>query len=113
MARLMDRPLARRAALTSVAALAASGVLAGQALAPPTGVVIQRIVVTGNERIERSTIVSYLPIQVGGVADAASIDLALKTLFRTDLFADVDITVQGNDLVVRVAENPIINQVVF
>ena len=145
MARLMDRPLARRAALTSVAALAASGVLAGQAMAqapeaapavppateaapapapaapeaaapapaPPTGVVIGRILVTGNERIERSTIVSYLPIQVGGIADAASIDLALKTLFRTDLFADVDITVQGTDLVVRVAENPIINQVVF
>ena len=139
MARLMDRPLARRAALSSVAALAASGVLAGPAFAQtpdpaapppvadpaaaapaapapapePQAVVIGRIVVTGNERIERSTIISYLPIRPGEIADPAKIDLALKTLFRTDLFADVDITVQGNDLVVRVAENPIINQVVF
>jgi outer membrane protein insertion porin family len=143
MAPLMVRPFVRRAALTSVAALAASGVLAGPTLAqivqptlpppvidagspitsapqsapiaeaPAAAVPIERIVVSGNERIERSTIISYLPIKPGEIADAAKIDLALKTLFRTDLFSDVDITQQGADLVVRVAENPIINQVVF
>jgi outer membrane protein insertion porin family len=74
---------------------------------------IQRIVVQGNERIEQGTIRSYLPIQTGDVVDAARIDLALKTLYRTDLFADVQIAVQGGDLVVQVVENPIINQVVF
>ena len=40
-------------------------------------------------------------------------DDALKTLFKTDLFADVQIQLQGTDLIVRVSENPIINQVVF
>jgi outer membrane protein insertion porin family len=75
--------------------------------------VVQRIVVTGNERIESSTIASYIPVQPGETVDAARIDLALKTLFRTELFADVKIDLVGGDLNVRVVENPIINKVVF
>ena len=78
----------------------------------PTGQVRQ-IVVRGNERIEQGTILSYLPIQVGDTVDPARIDLALKTLFKTDLFSDVQIELQGTTLVVSVVENPIINQVLF
>ncbi len=87
---------------------------AAPAVAPPpqTGVV-QRVVIEGAERIERGTILSYLPITAGDTVDPAKIDLALKTLFRTDLFADVRIDLVGSDLMVRVVENPIINQVVF
>jgi outer membrane protein insertion porin family len=75
--------------------------------------VVQRIIVRGNERIEQSTVLSYLPIQPGEVLDPAKADLALKTLFRTDLFADVKIDLQGSDMIVTVVENPIINKVVF
>ena len=81
--------------------------------APVQSFVVGRIVVQGSERIEQSTVLSYLPIAVGETVDAARIDDALKTLLRTDLFADVQIQQQGNDLIVRVVENPIINQVVF
>ncbi|MEI9892041.1 MAG: outer membrane protein assembly factor BamA [Caulobacteraceae bacterium] len=75
--------------------------------------VVQRIVVQGNERIEESTILSYLTVQPGQTVTEAIIDNAEKTLFNTGLFADVGITLQGTDMVVRVTENPIINQVVF
>jgi outer membrane protein insertion porin family len=75
--------------------------------------VVGRIVVEGAERIEPATIISYLPIAVGDTVDAARIDLSLKTLFRTDLFSDAQIELQGDTLLVRVVENPIINQVVF
>ncbi len=75
--------------------------------------VVSQIVVQGNERIEQGTVLSYLPIQPGDVVDSARIDLALKTLFRTDLFADVRIEMQAGSLIVTVVENPIINQVVF
>ena len=101
------------------AAAPAQGAPAAPAPAPappaverPVGVV-GRIVVQGNERIEATTVTSYLPIQVGDTVDNAKIDLAVKTLARTDLFADVNIELQGSDLIVRVSENPIINQVVF
>jgi outer membrane protein insertion porin family len=87
---------------------------APQPTAPPdqTGVV-QRIIVRGNERIEQSTVLSYLPIQIGQTVDPAQIDTALKALFRTDLFADVRIDFTNGDLVVNVVENPIINRVIF
>jgi outer membrane protein insertion porin family len=80
----------------------------------PAGTVVRRIVVQGNERIEESTILSYLTIAPGQTLSPAIQDAALKTLLNTGLFADGDITLQPNgDLVVRVTENPIINQVVF
>jgi outer membrane protein insertion porin family len=94
---------------TSAAPAASAPVVTAPAPAP----VVQRIIVQGNERIEPSTILSYLPIQVGDTVDAAKIDMAVKTLFRTDLFADVSMEMQGSDLVVKVSENPIINEVVF
>ncbi|WP_414695308.1 outer membrane protein assembly factor BamA [Phenylobacterium sp.] len=79
----------------------------------PTGV-IQRFVVRGNERIEPSTVISYLPLQVGDTVDPAKEDLALKALARTELFSDESIELNPNgDLVVTVVENPIINRVIF
>lgn len=76
-------------------------------------VTVSRIEIQGVERIERSTIMAYLPIIVGDTVDAARLDLAIRTLFQTDLFSDVRIDVEGDALIVRVVENPIINQVVF
>ena len=75
--------------------------------------VIRRVLVQGNERVESSTVISYMLVQPGDSFDPERIDLSLKTLFATGLFADVQIQQQGADLVVRVVENPIINRVVF
>jgi outer membrane protein insertion porin family len=112
----MQRNRARRAALASGLAL----LMGSSALVAPTVAaaqqqsgVVQRIIVRGNERIEQSTVLSYLPVQPGETLDAAKADLALKALFRTDLFADVKVDLQGGDLVITVVENPIINKVVF
>jgi outer membrane protein insertion porin family len=114
----MTKSRARYAALFSGVALsvtvAAAGVLAPTAaFAQQQSGVVGRIVVQGNERIEQDTVLSYLPVQVGDTVDPAKLDLALKTLTRTDLFSDVRIQLQGDTLVVQVVENPIINQVIF
>ncbi len=74
---------------------------------------MNKIVIQGNVRIEQDTILSYLPIQPGDTIGPEQIDLAVKTLFKTDLFADVGVQLVDGELIVRVAENPIINQVVF
>src|SRR5579872_5009169 len=103
------------AAAPAQASAQAAPAQAAPAQAAPTAQtgVVQRIVVQGAERIEESTILSYLPIQPGDQVTPQKIDDALKTLFRTELFSDVQIQLQGTDLIVRVSENPIINQVVF
>lgn len=98
------------ALLLGTTALIAPGVAAAQ---QTQGGVIQRILVQGNERIEPSTVISYLPVAPGEPVDSAKIDLALKALFRTDLFSDVKIDFQNGDLIVTVVENPIINRVIF
>ena len=109
-------------ALAQVAA--ASGPPAAPSVAPPASSaapaprgeqsgVIGRVQVKGNQRIDPQTILSYLPIGVGDRVDSARIDEALKALFRTDLFSDLKIDLQGSDLIVQVVENPIINQVLF
>ncbi len=86
---------------------------AAQTAQSETGVV-NRILVQGNQRIDQTTVLSYLPIQPGDTIDPVILDVAIRTLTRTQLFADVQIGLQPNgDLVVRIVENPIINQVVF
>jgi outer membrane protein insertion porin family len=98
---------------TGLSTTALAQAIAAPAAAAPQTAIIQRIIIKGNERIEQGTVLSYLPIQPGDLVGPSQIDLALKTLFRTELFADVKLDIQSTDLVVTVVENPIINQVVF
>lgn len=84
-----------------------------QAPAEQSGVAIRRILVEGNQRIEPATITSYLLVRPGDTFDPERIDMSLKTLFATGLFADVQIEQRGSDLVVAVIENPVINRVIF
>lgn len=74
---------------------------------------IERIAVVGNERIEASTVASYLTVRAGDLFTPESIDASLKTLFATGLFSNVVMERSGNTLIVRVTENPIINRIVF
>jgi outer membrane protein insertion porin family len=85
---------------------------AGPVLAQ-AGDTIRRIVVEGNQRIEPSTVESYLTVRPGDRFDPAKLDESLKNLFGTGLFDDVALDRQGDTLVVRVRENPIINRIAF
>jgi outer membrane protein insertion porin family len=98
------------AAVSTAAPAAADGPIQTR---PNQTVTIRRIVVQGNERIESGTVISYMPIAPGDTVDSARLDLGIKTLQRTDLFSDVRMEVDGQDLIVKVVENPIINQVIF
>ena len=90
-----------------------SAVVAPERAHAQTSPVIQGIQVEGAKRIEISTIESYLLVRRGDPFDAARIDRSLKSLFATGLFADVSMSRQGDDLVVSVVENPVINRIAF
>src|SRR5215207_5615032 len=85
----------------------------GQSANSQTAEVIRRIVVEGNQRIEPSTVESYLAIRPGERYDPQKIDQSIKSLFATGLFDDVAIQPQGDALIVTVVENPIINRIAF
>ncbi len=86
---------------------------AGPATAQQQGPVVRDIVVEGTQRVEPSTVRSYLLIQTGDRYDPGRVDRSLKSLYATGLFADVSIRQVGDRLVVQVTENPIINRVAF
>ncbi len=83
------------------------------ALAQPVGPVIREVRVEGNQRIESETIFSYMAIRPGDVYDRARLDRSLKALYGTGLFADVTLVQQGDVIIVRAVENPIINRIAF
>ena len=93
-----------------VAAAAVVGTLPAAAQQAPR---ISKIVVQGTQRIEVTTVKSYMAIAEGDPYDADRVDRSLKALFNTGLFADVTIRQEGDTLVVRVVENPIINRLAF
>lgn len=75
--------------------------------------VVQRIDVRGAQRVGAEAVRSNLSIQPGRTFSNADIDESVKRLYATGFFSDVQISVSGGTLVVTVAENQLINQVVF
>ncbi|CAO3420554.1 Outer membrane protein assembly factor YaeT [Azospirillum doebereinerae] len=90
--------------------LTAPGTLVAQVF---TGGTVRDIRVEGIQRIEASTVRSYMTIQPGDPFDPDRIDSSLKALFATGLFADVSLRREGDVLVAVVVENPIINRIAF
>jgi outer membrane protein insertion porin family len=79
---------------------------------------IRHIIIKGNQRVEDSTILTYLNLREGEAFSRYDIDTALKNLYGTGFFADASITpaqAQGGgvDLTVKVDENPIVNRLAF
>lgn len=77
------------------------------------GPVVSRINVEGNQRIEESTVLSYMVIREGVPYSQQQVDQSLKTLYATGLFADVQIQQSNGTVTVKVVENPIINRIAF
>jgi outer membrane protein insertion porin family len=107
--------------LVLVCALLASPIVVfGAQQVPPgtrsaqlSGGTIADIKVVGNQRLEAGTILSYMLVRPGDPFNPDQLDRSLKTLYATGLFADVNLGREGNTLVVRVKENPIVNRVAF
>ncbi|MGP1275305.1 MAG: outer membrane protein assembly factor BamA [Caulobacterales bacterium] len=74
---------------------------------------ILQVLVEGNQRVEADTILSYMLVRPGDVADPRLINLSMQTLFATNLFADVRVARDGATLIIYVRENPVINRVVL
>lgn len=86
---------------------------AAQAQSILSGGIIEEIRIEGAQRVDATTVRSYMRVNPGEPFDPVKIDSSLKSLFATGLFADVTLRRDGNALIVVVTENPIINQIGF
>ena len=75
--------------------------------------VIRDIRIEGIQRVEAGTVFGYLPVKVGETMTEERAAEAIRALFATGLFTDVRVEVEGNVLVVTVAERPAIAQIDF
>lgn len=79
----------------------------------PAAQTIRAITVEGQQRLEPETILSYTKLRVGTAYTRETLDAALRDLYETELFADVQIRDDGGTLTVAVKENPVINRIVL
>ncbi len=79
----------------------------------PSNNTIRTINVVGAERLEPTTILSYIRLRAGQEYTAAAADEAIKDLGATELFANSSIRNEGGNVVITVVENPVINRIVL
>ena len=75
--------------------------------------VVKDIRVEGLQRVEPGTVFSYLSVQVGDTFTEEKGAEAIKALYSTGFFRDVQIQAQGNILIVIVDERPTISRIEF
>ncbi len=75
--------------------------------------VIKDIRIEGLQRVEPGTVFSYLPVQVGDAFTEDKSAEAIKALYSTGFFRDVQIQAQGSVLIVIVEERPTISRIEF
>jgi outer membrane protein insertion porin family len=99
--RIADRYRLR--GLVAGALLAGAMPAAAQAQAPFT---VGDIRVEGLQRISEGTVYNYLPVNIGDRLDQRRIQEAIRALFGTGFFSDIELRRDGETLVVVVRERP-------
>jgi len=72
------------------------------------GFLVGDIRVEGLQRIAEGTVFNYLPVNIGDTLDTRRIAEAVKSLYQTGFFRDVELRRDGTVLVVAVVERPTI-----
>ena len=75
--------------------------------------VVKDIRIEGLQRVEPGTVFSYLPVQVGDTFTEEKGAEAIKALYSTGFFRDVQIQAQGDVLIVIIEERPTISRIEF
>ncbi len=74
---------------------------------------VAEINVEGSQRVDPTTVISYMKLKVGDRYEREKLDESIKSLFSTGYFRDVKFRREGNILVVQVKENPVVNRIAF
>ena len=70
--------------------------------------VVSDIRVDGLTRIAQGTVLSYLPVEKGDTLSDDKAQAAIRALYQTKFFSDVELDRQGSILVIKVVERPAI-----
>ena len=74
---------------------------------------ISEIIIKGNLRVDNETILAFISISEGSEYTSQNINLALKELYKTGFFENVEVSEDNNVITILVEENPILNLIGF
>ncbi len=75
--------------------------------------IVSEIRLEGLEKISDGTLLNYLPVSQGDPLDNEQVVFAIRELYKTGFFTDVQLFRDGDVLVVRVKERPSITEITF
>ena len=67
--------------------------------------------VTGNKRLSVETILMFSGLETGIDLNNNDLNIAIKKLYETDYFKNIEIIIVGNELEIKILENPIIQTI--
>ena len=76
-------------------------------------ITLENIIITGNQRISDTTIVSFLPIKIKDQITDKKINLIIKDLYESNFFKNVTVKTENNIIFIDVIENPIIQRITY
>lgn len=74
---------------------------------------VSEIIINGLERIDRGTVLSYLPIESGSEFDTKDASTVLHALYKTGFFAEIDLQRDKDKIILNIKERPAITKVNF
>ncbi len=74
---------------------------------------INSIKIEGNDRIPDETIIMFSNVKIGEVIDSDKTNEILKNIYDTNFFKNVNVSVNGDELIISVIENQIIENIVI
>ena len=72
---------------------------------------IEKIIVEGNERVSDETIIVFSEINIGDDIESVNSNSILKKIFNSNFFENVSVVISENEVLIKVVENPIIQNV--
>ena len=70
--------------------------------------ILKNFEISGNDRISKNTIIQFSGIKIDDEINSEDLNNAIKNLYETDFFDNVNINFKNGILKIQVVENPII-----
>lgn len=98
--------------LVAAGAMLSSASLANAATSPKQ-FVVEDIRVEGLQRVALGAALTYLPVEVGDELNSFRVAQAIRSLYSSTHFENVEMLRNGNTLVIKVSERPTISNIIF
>ncbi len=75
--------------------------------------IVKEIQIEGNDRVSNESVKLFADISINDSVDKKELDIILKKLYETNFFKDISISFENNLLLIKVIENPIIENIEY